>query len=115
MGSGKGGSPPESVNRQPEPTVDYGPMFAAMGQMAAMNAAMQAQSMDQMMTMQAMAPEPTATAEPDWQKRADALREKISASVTADAAARRGRESTILTSPLTDEKVKTTESVLTGS
>lgn len=116
MGSGKGGSPPEQpVARQAEPSVDYGPMFEAMGQMAAMNAALQAQSMDQMMAMQAMAPEPTAKAEPDWKARADALREKISASVTADAAARRGRESTILTSPLTDEKVKTTESVLTGS
>ena len=115
MGSGKGGSPPEPQVQQPPPEVDFGPMFEAMAEMSAMNAAMQAQSMDSMMLMQSMAPETTAKAEPDWKKRADALREKISASVTADAAARRGRESTIITSPLTDEPVKTTESVLTGS
>lgn len=115
MGSGKGGSPPTEQPRVAEPTIDYGPMFAAMGQMAAMNAAANANTMDAMMTMKSMAPETTAVAEPNWKARADALREKISSSVSAEVAARRGRESTILTSPLTDEKVKTTESVLTGS
>lgn len=115
MGSGKGGSPPTSTVERPPPETDFGPMFEAMAEMSAMNAAMNAQAMDSMIMMQSMAPDSTATAEPDWKKRADALREKISASVTADAAARRGRESTIVTSPLTDEPVKTTESVLTGS
>ena len=87
-------------------------MYAAMGQMAAMNAAANAQTMDAMTAMQMKAPEPTATTDQDWKKRSDALREKIA---TNTANTRRGRESTILTSPLTDEKVKTTESVLTGS
>ncbi len=112
MGSGKGGSPPTEQPIVAEPVQDFSAMYEAMGQMAAMNAASNAQTMDAMMMMQSQAPEPTATTDQDWQKRSDALKEKIA---TNTANSKRGRASTILTSPLTDEQVKTTESVLTGS
>jgi len=113
MGDMKGSSSNKEQKIEAEPVQDYSAMYNAMNQMAAMNAALNAQAMTAMTSMQAAAPK--VQAEPDWKARADSLREKIASSVTADNAARRGRESTILTSPLTDEKVKTTESVLTGS
>ena len=113
MGKGDSGGS-QQIETPKEPEVDYTPMYEAMGQMMAMSAQTNAQTTEAMTAMQANAPAATATAEQDWKKRSEELREKMSANMTSDAAAKRGRESTILTSPLTEEKVKTTESVLTG-
>ena len=80
-----------------------------------MMAASQVQNQkNQLGMMLAQAPQPTATPTYDWKSRAAALKEKISGQVSEEAAARRGRASTILTSPLTDEDVTLTTSVLTG-
>ena len=127
MGKGKSSSPPPQM-QQPQsqmhtieaPSIDLTPMYATMAQMMAMQASSQDQSLQQMRQMQSQlqtaAPKP---ADPDittnWKARADALREKISATEMDAAGRRRGRESTILTSPLTDEDISTTESVLKGS
>lgn len=102
--------------QQPEmPYVDMTPIYAAMGGMMEMMAASQVQNQkNQMSMLLAQAPQPTATPTYDWQSRAAALKDKISGQVTEEAAARRGRASTILTSPLTDEDVSLTTSVLTG-
>ena len=102
--------------QQPEmPYVDMSPIYAAMGGMMEMMAASQVQNQkNQLGMMLAQAPQPTATPTYDWKSRAAALKEKISGQVSEEAAARRGRASTILTSPLTDEDVTLTTSVLTG-
>ena len=115
-GSGQSSSPDPYAMQQPEmPYIDMSPIYAAMGGMMEMMAASQMQNQKtQMMSLLASAPQPTATPTYDWKSRADALREKISGQESEAAAARRGRSSTILTSPLTDEDVTLTTSVLTG-
>ena len=117
MGGGSKNSAPDPyAMQQPEmPYIDMTPIYAAMGGMMEMMAASQVQNQkNQMSMLLAQAPQPTATPTYDWQSRATALREKISGQVSEEAAARRGRSSTILTSPLTDEDVTLTTSVLTG-
>lgn len=115
-GESKSASPDPYTMQQPEmPYVDMSPIYAAMGGMMEMMAASQVQNQkNQLGMMLAQAPQPTATPEYDWKSRAAALKEKISGQVSEEAAARRGRASTILTSPLTDEDVTLTTSVLTG-
>lgn len=117
LGGGQSSSAPDPyAMQQPEmPYVDMTPIYAAMGGMMEMMAASQMQNQkNQLSMLLAQAPQPTATPTYDWQSRAAALKEKISGQVTEEAAARRGRASTILTSPLTDEDVSLTTSVLTG-
>jgi len=118
MGKGKSSSspPPSAMQEQQAPEMDLTPMYSTMAQMMAMQQSNSDQSLQQMRQMQMAAPQSTEPeAETNWKARADALREKIAASETDAASRRRGRESTILTSPLTDEDVNTTESVLKGS
>lgn len=117
MGGGQSSSAADPyTTQQPEmPYVDMTPIYAAMGGMMEMMAASQMQNQQNTLgALLAQAPQPTATPTYDWKSRADALREKISGQVSEEAAARRGRASTILTSPLTDEDVTLTTSVLTG-
>ena len=119
LGEGSSGSAAAAdpyAMQQPEmPYVDMSPIYAAMGGMMEMMAASQVQNQkNQLGMMLAQAPQPTATPEYDWKSRAAALKEKISGQVAEEAVARRGRASTILTSPLTDEDVTLTTSVLTG-
>jgi hypothetical protein len=112
----KKGSSQAYVEPEPvaAPMIDMSPMFEAFGAMSEMMMQTQASSTDAMMKMMAQAPQSTVTTEPDWKKRADELRAKITGDLTEEAAKRRGRESTILTSPLTEEEIKLTDSVLTG-
>lgn len=108
------GAKEQRIESPAEPSTDYGAMYNAMNQMAELTAMQNANSMNAMMALQSQAPVAEVTPNVDWKKRADALREKIGAEEKEKALSRKGRESTILTSPLTDEKVKVTESVLTG-
>jgi len=114
MGKSSSGSEGQQITSPKEPETNFAPMYAAMGQMMAMSAATNAQTIEAMTAMQAQAPKATAVAEQDWKKRSDELRAKISADMSSEAASKRGRESTVLTSPLTEEEVQTTQSVLTG-
>jgi len=114
-GKSKASSDPYTMQQPEMPYIDMSPIYAAMGGMMEMMAASQVQNQkNQLGMMLAQAPQPTATPTYDWQSRAAALKEKISGQVSEEAAARRGRASTILTSPLTDEDVTLTTSVLTG-
>lgn len=116
MGKGSNSPPPSAPVTQSAPEVDLSPMYMALSQMQLSNSASQQQGLQQMQAMQDSAPKQSATpSEQSWKERADALRARISASETDAASKRRGRESTILTSPLTDEEVKTTEPILKGS
>lgn len=89
-------------------------IYGIMGQLMMQNQQAQVANMETMYALQASAPT-TSTETVDWQKRADELKAKIAAEEMDAASKKRGRESTVLTSPLTDEKVKTTESVLQGN
>lgn len=96
------------------PSIDLTPLYDTMTMMTEMMAAQAKSQQETMYTLMSQAPTATAKADPDFNKRADDLKAKIAADYTKEAAARRGRESTILTTPLTDEPVALTDSVLTG-
>lgn len=52
----------------------------------------------------------------DWQAKQKELQSKIAADTTAELSRRRGRSSTILTSPLAEgEEIKTTSAAMTGA
>lgn len=97
------------------PQFDMSPMYAALSNMQATNAEMLAENQTRMNKMVGEISSPRATPDTEsWAQKMDALRKKISADSADAASKKRGRESTVLTSPLTDEQVKTTGSVLTG-
>ncbi len=112
---GKGGSSTPSYSPPVEtPGVDMAPLFSAMMQMQNMTAMMMRQNQQNMETMMAAAPKAEVDPSVNWSKRMEELRTKISGDMNTAASKRRGRESTVVTSPLTDDEVKLTESVLSG-
>jgi len=112
---GKGSSPQYVMQPAKAPQVDMSPMYRAMGQMQQQMMESQMQNMHQIDSLMASAPKPTLDKTVDWKNQAAELKKKIAADYDANAADRRGRESTIITSPLTDKDVALTDSVLKGS
>jgi hypothetical protein len=112
---GKGSSPQYIPQQTTAPQMDMSPMYLAMGQMQQQMAEAQMQNMRQIDSLMASAPKPTVDKTVDWKNQAAELKKKIAADYDINAANRRGRESTIITSPLTDTDVALTDSVLTGS
>jgi len=113
---GKGSSPPQYVVQPTTaPQIDMSPMYLAMGEMQKQMMEAQVQNMHQIDNLMASAPKPTVDKTVDWKMQSDELKKKILAYYDTNVAHRRGRESTIITSPLTGRDVALTDSVLTGS
>lgn len=93
---GKGGGETIPAYTPPSPEIDYEAMIGMMGEMMIMS---------QMNTPQ-YAPPPAITSEPavDWAARQKELQTKVDADVTAELRRKRGRASTVLTSPLVNEE-----------
>jgi len=96
----------------PPPVVDPGPgvdMTMMMGLFQQMMANQSAQ-----MAPPAIPDAPEVTADPviDWTEKQKELANKVRADYEDDASRKRGRASTILTSPLLDEQLDRTESLL---
>jgi hypothetical protein len=73
-----------------------------MSAMMPMMATLMMQSQQDIPSMQAP-PEPVITPSVDWASKQAELQKRIDADVTADLKRRRGRQHTVLTSPLVDE------------
>lgn len=98
-GKSKSSSPPVQQPPQQNAGADSAAMMAAM---MPMMTTMMMQSQQSIPQVQAP-PEPVITPSVDWATKQAELQKRIDADVTADLKRRRGRQSTVLTSPLVDD------------
>lgn len=113
-GKGGGGSTAAAVTPT-MPSVDTSGMTNMLSQMQASNTAAILQAQQQMNeAISKIDDKDTQVEEQTWSDKMAALKAKVAADTTEIAAKKRGRASTILTSPLNDEEVKTTGSILMG-
>ena len=112
--SSKSTDTPSTDTTSTAPTVDLSPMYEAMSSMEAMMAQSISTSQQTMEAMMNQTPSTTATPTVNWEDAQNELKKKISADYTAEANAKKGRESTIIVDPLNDNTPALTSSVLTG-
>lgn len=109
MGGKSNSSAPPTTTAPPSQSYDSS---AAMAAMIPMMTQVMLQS-QQDIPKGYSAPEPVITPSVDWDAKQEEIRKRIAGDVTADLKRRRGRQYTVLTSPLVDEDDPSTVSAKT--
>ncbi len=94
------------------PTFDTSAISAALAGITTMMA--QASNNADAYALLAAAPEGTASTSTNWQSQSTDLAKRIAAAYNSSEDSPKGRASTVLTSPLTDDEVNLSSSVLSG-
>lgn len=111
------GTSSSSASSVPQSTVEY-PAFdmSAISEAMAGITTMMAQAYNNASAyaLLASAPKATASTSSNWQSQSTDLAERIAAAYNSAEESPKGRSSTVLTSPLTDDEVNLSSSVLSG-
>ena len=94
------------------PSFDTSAISAALAGITTMMA--QASNNESAYALLAAAPEGTASTSTNWQSQSTDLAKRIAAAYNSSEDSPKGRASTVLTSPLTDDEVNLSSSVLSG-